>query len=245
MNLPQNSALRRLLLTNDDGIEAPGLDALGQAVEGLGEATVMAPDGPRSGVGHQVTMAGALSLNEHHGTRFSLSGTPADCVRVGLLELAPDTDWVLAGINRGGNLGADVYSSGTVAAAREAALFARRAIAISQYVGAGREVDWQLTARRARRVLELLLARPTPPGTFFNVNLPHPEHERDDLEVVFCKVDTGPLDVRYRREGSALHYAGSYHQRPRQGGRDVDVCFSGRVAVSTLHLELGGVLRDD
>jgi len=221
-------------LTNDDGIEAPGLAALGAAVAGLGPVTVMAPDGPRSGIGHQVTMAGALNLNTHRETHFSLSGTPADCVRVGLLELAPDTAWVLSGINRGGNLGVDVYSSGTVAAAREAAFFGRRAVAISQYVGAGREVDWQLSARRARRVLERLFAEPPASGCFFNVNLPHPEHDLEELEVVVCAVDASPLDVRYRRDGSALHYAGTYHERPRQAGRDVDVCFGGRVAVSVL-----------
>lgn len=234
MENPQKTVSRPLLLTNDDGIDAPGLAALVEAASSLGKVTIMAPDGPRSGVGHQVTMAGALNLSEHHETRFSLSGTPVDCVRVGLLELAPDTAWVLSGINRGGNLGVDVYSSGTVAAAREAAFFGRAALAISQYVAPRREVDWGLTAQRARRVLERLFAEPAPAGCFYNVNLPHPEHDREDLDVVFCPVDASPLDVRYRRDGGALHYAGTYHARPRRQGYDVEVCFSGRIAVSVL-----------
>jgi 5'-nucleotidase len=225
------------ILTNDDGVDAPGLEALALAVHGWGSPTVIAPDGPRSGIGHRVTMDGALRLVEHEPDRYSLSGTPADCIRVGLVEVANGAAWVLAGINRGANLGVDVYSSGTVAAAREAAFLGCAAVAISQYVGPRREVDWQLTAMRARRVLEKLAVRPSEPGTFLNVNLPHPEDDREDLEIVFCAVDTSPHDVRYRREGSALHYDGDYHQRPRQAGRDVDTCFGGRVAVTVIAID--------
>ncbi len=227
----------KFLLTNDDGIDAPGLAALEAAITALGAHGTVAPRDAQSGVSHQTTVSTPLRLARTGDRRHSVSGTPADCVRVALSQLEHDPEWVLAGINRGGNLGVDLYMSGTVAAAREAALFRRRAIAISQYVARGRDVDWDLTARRARRVLEVILDRPLPEAAFWNINLPHPEHGDDELPIVFCAPDTSPLDVRYHSKGEELHYAGNYHGRPRQAGRDVDICFRGSVAVSQVRLE--------
>src|SRR5262245_38934404 len=123
-----------LLLTNDDGIDAPGIEALHQAVEGLGRCLVVAPDSARSGAGHSVTTKEPILVRRIREGWHALAGTPADCTRVALTQLATRTDWVLAGINRGGNLGADTYISGTVAAAREAAFLGRPSMAISQYV---------------------------------------------------------------------------------------------------------------
>ncbi len=229
----------RFLLTNDDGIDAPGLAALTTVIEGLGPHATVAPRDAQSGVSHKITMSMPMRLEPAGVQRHSLSGTPADCVRVALSQLELDPVWVIAGINRGGNLGADLYTSGTVAAAREAALFRRRAIAISQYIARDREVDWQLTARRAQRVLETVMRHELPEASFWNINLPHPEHDAEELPIVFCAADTSALDVRYHVRGDDLHYAGSYHGRPRQPGRDVDVCFSGSVAVTQVRLDHG------
>lgn len=231
----------RFLLTNDDGIDAPGLAALASIIEEIGPYGTVAPRDAQSGVSHKITMADPLRLEAagpHGVVRHSLSGTPADCVRVALSHFELQPEWVIAGINRGGNLGADLFTSGTVAAAREAALFRRRAIAISQYVARDRQLDWELTARRARKVLDAVLAHPLDEAAFWNINLPHPEHDDVDLPIVFCEADTNPLDVRYRSHGDDLYYAGSYHGRPRQPGRDVDVCFSGQVAVTQVRLEI-------
>lgn len=237
----------RFLLTNDDGIDAPGLAALATVIDDLGPYGTVAPRDAQSGVSHKITMSDPLRLAQagvdgpqgrHGGLRHSVAGTPADCVRVALSHFALDPEWVIAGINRGGNLGADIYTSGTVAAAREAALFRRRSIAISQFVARDREVDWELTARRARRVLQHVFEHELAEAAFWNVNLPHPDHDEVDLPIVFCAADTSPLDVRYRSRGDDLYYAGSYHGRPRQPGRDVDVCFSGKVAVTQVHLEI-------
>jgi 5'-nucleotidase len=232
----------RFLLTNDDGIDAPGLAALASVIEDLGAYGTVAPRDAQSGVSHKITMSDPLRLEPAgahgvHVLRHSLSGTPADCVRVALSHFELEPEWVIAGINRGGNLGADLYTSGTVAAAREAALFRRRAIAISQYIARDRELDWELTARRARRVLEVVLDHELAEAAFWNINLPHPDHDDADLPIVFCAADTSPLDVRYHSKGDHLYYAGSYHGRPRQPGRDVDVCFSGKVAVTKIALE--------
>ena len=108
----------KLLLSNDDGIDAPGLAALLAAARGFGEPVVVAPAGPQSGVSHMITWEKGVRLEPRGTGAFAVHGTPADCARLGLLRVAPETAWVLSGINHGGNLGADVYYSGTVAALR-------------------------------------------------------------------------------------------------------------------------------
>src|SRR5436853_563150 len=105
----------RFLLTNDDGIDAPGLSALIEAARELGEVAIVAPERTHSGCGHQVTTHGPIQLRRLAANRLAITGTPADCVRLALHSLAPDFDWVLSGVNAGGNLGADVFHSGTVA----------------------------------------------------------------------------------------------------------------------------------
>src|SRR5438094_843731 len=107
------------LLTNDDGVDAQGLASLRMAAESLGRPIIVAPHECHSGGGHRVTTHEPIRLSRRHETCFVIDGTPADCVRVALDRLVPNTDWVLAGINHGGNLGADLYMSGTAAAVRE------------------------------------------------------------------------------------------------------------------------------
>src|SRR5262245_12762084 len=162
----------KFLLTNDDGIDAPGLQFLAQVAAEFGEVVVVAPDDARSGCGHQVNNERPLSLAEVASARFSCDGTPADCVRLGLRHVAPDADWVLSGVNDGGNLGIDVYMSGTVAAVREALLLGTPGIALSQYVGRKNAVNWASRASLLRRVLSRLLEAPPPESSFWNVNFP-------------------------------------------------------------------------
>lgn len=228
----------RFIVTNDDGVEAPGLAALARVAGALGAVTVVAPSDPHSGVGHQLTTDVPIAVARLQAERYRVAGTPADCARLALTELAVGADWLLSGINHGGNLGADVYTSGTVAAAREAALLGARAIAVSHYVGRDRVIDWPLAEARLRPVLDLLLERPLDSGHFWSVNLPHPPNDATPLPIVFCGLDTRPLEVRYRRAGDAFVYTGDYHSRPRQPGRDVDVCMGGAVAVTKVTLEI-------
>ena len=110
------------LLTNDDGIDAPGLSVLCQVAEQLGEVAVVAPDQPHSGCSHRVSSEYPICLDRRADRRYALNGTPVDCTRIGMTHVAPDSDWVIAGVNCGANLGCDVLMSGTVAAVREAAL---------------------------------------------------------------------------------------------------------------------------
>ncbi|MDF1594365.1 MAG: 5'/3'-nucleotidase SurE [Desulfobacterales bacterium] len=226
----------KVILTNDDGEDAPGLQALYEKLADAGRIIVAAPDGPRSGVGHQVTTPSPLAVRELARGRYSINGTPADCARIALKVLAPDADWLIAGINPGANLGSDVYNSGTVAAAREAAILGFRSIAISQYVARALSIDWDVTAYHAGHVLKMLLDRPLAKGRYWNVNLPHPLKFESELENVFCSRDTGPHNYVYRREGGTYHYEGAIHERPRQPGRDVDVCFGGKMAITLLKI---------
>jgi 5'-nucleotidase len=227
------------LLTNDDGIDAPGIEALRVAVEGLGRSFVVAPRGPLSGCGHRVTTHQPIAVEPRGVDRFAVDGTPADCVRLALHHLTSDVTCVLAGINAGGNLGTDVHHSGTVAAVREAVIRGRPGIALSHYIARGRTIDWNQAARWTRRVLNDLLARPWRPGTFWNVNLPHPDPGGDpEPEIVFCPLDPSPLPLAYRVEGNLAHYEGDYQGRARRTSSDVDVCFQGRIAVSLVAIHL-------
>ena len=135
-----------LLLTNDDGIDAPGIRALWQAAARRGGCRIVAPSGPVSGCGHQVTTHAPIRIDRRAGDAWAIDGTPVDCVRLALHGLVPDPDWVLSGINAGGNLGTDVYHSGTVAAVREAAIRGRPGIAVSHYIARGRPIDWDRAA---------------------------------------------------------------------------------------------------
>jgi 5'-nucleotidase len=225
-----------LLLTNDDGIDAPGLQALWLAVQDLGHVSVVAPAAGHSGCGHRVTTDRPIRVCRVAPDRFAVDGTPADCVRVALHDLATEASWVLAGINAGGNLGADVYHSGTVAAVREAVLHGRPGAAVSQYRRRGLAFDWDRASRVVMPVLRELLQRPLDAGTFWNVNLPHLAPDAPDPEIVYCPLDPAPLPLRFRREDDCFHYDGDYHGQSRSSGSDVDTCFGGRIAVTLLRL---------
>jgi 5'/3'-nucleotidase len=231
-----SEATRILILTNDDGVEAPGLRALYEAAEGLGERHVIAPAGPCSGFGHAVTTHGPFREVIQADGWIAVEGTPADCVRVGLHHLAAGADWVLAGINAGGNLGVDVYHSGTVAAAREAVLHGRASIAVSHYIARRQAIDWAQATRWTSRVLSRLMAEGWEPGTFWNVNLPHPERATDDPGLVLCPLDPSPLPLEFHVEGDSAVYTGDYHSRARLPGADIDVCFQGQISISKVRL---------
>lgn len=224
----------QFLLTNDDGIDAPGLEALAKAAHPLGQAIWIAPTTHLSGCSHRVTTDQPIRVHKRSPERWALEGTPADCVRLGLARLARDTQWILSGLNAGGNLGVDVHHSGTVAAVREAALHGLPGIALSQYRKRGLEVNWPRSIRWMQLVLERLLAEPLMPGTFWNVNLPHLRADEPEPEIVVCPLENRPLPLEFLEKDEHWHYAGDYHGRLREAGTDVDVCFSGNIALTRL-----------
>jgi 5'-nucleotidase len=228
--------MMKLLLTNDDGIDAPGIAALGDAVEG--EIYIAAPHVQRSECGHQVTTRESIEVVQRGERAFAVKGTPADCVRLALrgdLFAGVEFDWILSGINEGGNLGVDIHISGTVAAVREATILGRRAIAFSHYRRANVEIDWQLAADRVRGVFEELRSRDLESKRFWNVNLPHGSDEAGGTHV-YCAPCRNPLPVRYESRSEGYQYSGVYADREGEAQSDVVRCFGGDIAISKIAL---------
>jgi 5'-nucleotidase len=221
------------LITNDDGIGAPGLNLLRDLVKGKGPTVVVAPHTEQSGVGHRVTDRTPVVVRHVGDNEHEVEGTPADCARIGVKYLANTSSWVLSGINAGSNLGTDIYMSGTAAAAREAAFLGVRSIALSQYTRTARvDINWEKTRDWAAGVLEFLFERPLPPRAFWNVNFPDPDSTAADPQIVICPIDPGHHLVDYELTDAGYMHRGIYQKRHREPGCDVDVCFSGNIAVT-------------
>ncbi len=223
-----------VILTNDDGIDAPGIRSLQQAINGKG--IVVAPNKQYSGCGHQVTTHKPIQVDRRGDREYSVDGTPADCTRIALTKLHENVKWVLSGINAGGNLGVDVYISGTVAAVREAAILGIPGIAISHWIRKPLVIDWEVAANWTAKVLDKLWDTPLAPNSFWNVNLPHLAPGSPEPAIIFCQTSIHPLAVDYKVDGDSYHYQGEYAKRDRVPGTDVDVCFSGNIAISQISL---------
>lgn len=166
--------MTRILISNDDGAQAPGFVALREALATMGEVWAVAPEKEQSAQSHSLTMHKPLRVRRCGERWFSVSGTPADCVYLGLHELMPEPpDVVVSGINRGANLGTDVFYSGTVAAAREACLAGVPSIALSLYLRGEGARHWQTACDVSRRVTREVLERGLPHRTLLNVNVPN------------------------------------------------------------------------
>ena len=166
----------KILVTNDDGIEAPGLAALTDALRGLGDLLVIAPDRPRSASSHAISLREPLFLERvsllGDAEAYASNGTPPDCVALGLSRAGEERlDLVVSGINQGANLGEDLAYSGTVAAAAEAAICGIPSFAVS--VAAWSEPDFRPAAAFARYLSQIVLERGLPPESFLNVNVPN------------------------------------------------------------------------
>jgi len=232
------------LLINDDGLHAPGLAALEQAIRLLPGATctVVAPAAEQSQCGHRVTTREAIPVTQHAAHRYAVEGTPADCVRIALFALALRPDFVVAGVNAGGNMGQDLPISGTVAGAREAAFHGLPAAAFSHYLIRDLALDWPRVTSWTGEVLAELLASPLADGEFWNVNYPHlPPALRELPPRVACHPCRAPLNVAYESTRVDAHitkhrYTATYAARPVEPDSDVAVCFAGGIAVSRLRI---------
>jgi 5'-nucleotidase len=166
--------MAQLLITNDDGIHAPGLRALVDAVKELGTVTVVAPLTERSAAAQSLTLRQPIYCDQLGEREYAVEGTPADAMIVAfhtLLQEKPDL--VVSGINRGGNMGENVYYSGTVGAAMEAAINRVPAIAVS-VAHRGKDFDYAPAARFTRSLAPLILKEGLPQGVLLNVNVPQP-----------------------------------------------------------------------
>ena len=165
-----------ILVTNDDGAGSPGVHALLEAMQEIGEATMVAPETQRSAIGHAITREAPLRVKpfslDGKAVGYAVNGTPADCVQLAvrvLLERPPDL--VVSGINLGPNTATNVIYSGTVSAATEARMLGMPAMAIS--IGAFKDPIWETAAAYAQRLARLLLTHGLPPKVLLNVNVPN------------------------------------------------------------------------
>jgi 5'-nucleotidase len=236
----------RLLITNDDGYDARGLQEFAGAMSTLAEVHVVAPDSVRSCCSHGVTTADELHVRRVSDRHWTVSGTPADCVRVALKWLRIEPDWILSGVNEGGNLGVDIHYSGTVAGAREGRLLGIPSMAFSQYLRRDLPRDWQRSAQRASSAFERIRILPLGHHEFWNINLPVDASEVIDLEFAHCEPESQMLpfeyesrsesaDTQQRAEYEQILYRSNYQARPRGPQSDVDCCFAGKISVSRLH----------
>src|SRR5574337_1614402 len=163
----------RVLVSNDDGVDAPGIQILAQRLSMMGEVTVVAPDRDRSGASNSLTLDQPIRVKKLDDHRYRVSGTPTDCVHLalsGLLDHEPDI--VVSGINNSANLGDDLISSGTVSAAMEGRFLGLPAIAVSLVSSDHVGEHFHSAAQAALVLMQRLLVDPLPADTILNVNVP-------------------------------------------------------------------------
>lgn len=227
----------KILITNDDGFDAAGLETLENVAAEFGRVYVVAPLKPHSGCGHQVTFTGPLNVHEYIPGKFSVDGTPADCVRLAISELVGPVDWVISGINHGSNLGNDIYMSGTVAAAREATWQNQSAIALSQYHPREMNSNWDWSQKLARKVLGEFLNRHPGEGRFWNINFPMPQNLNGSTEIPAIRdapIDPSAIPSKYAADNGSFYLDDCYHSRPRKSNHDIETCFGGQISVTLL-----------
>jgi 5'-nucleotidase len=247
----------RILITNDDGVHAEGLLALRQALDALGEVTVLAPDRPRSASGHSITLHKPLRLSQTTLADGSLahtsSGTPSDCVTLALLEVMRDRrpDLVISGINDGPNLGWDLTYSGTVSAAMEGAISGLQAFAISvawrfervikeeEDDGPRPPTDFTHAARFAVRLAELLRDHPLPPHTLLNVNVPAGMPAGAEVTRQGIRRYPGRVESRTDPMGRPYYWlGGDVPEDTLEAGTDVHAVGNDRISVTPIQLDL-------
>ena len=227
----------KILITNDDGHDAQGISVLESVARQFGDVFVVAPLNEQSGCGHGLTFDEPIHFEERSGNFVVVDGTPADCVRLGLEHFCPDADWVFSGVNAGANLGFDVFLSGTVAAAREAAASGVSAIALSQYMK-GSIKDWEYSRECTLISVREIISRKFVNGDFWNVNFPLAQLYGNDAAlppVADCPLDHNRLPAEYEKNHRHFQYRGDYHGRNRAPGRDIDRCYSGSITITKMN----------
>lgn len=239
-------AQERILLVNDDGIDAPGLALLERVVRSVcDDVWVVAPDEERSGASHSISVSLPLRLRKLGEKRYAVKGTPSDCLLLARYELMRENPPTLAlsGINRGTNLGEDVTYSGTTAAALEGALLGLRAVALSQIFALRDRPQWDTAERYTLPVLERLLEQPWRPGLYFNVNFP----DRAPDAVAGVQVTRqgqrppGAFVPERGVDGRGLPYYWirlTYPQGEHEPGTDLAAAAAGHVSVTPLHADM-------
>lgn len=239
----------RILLTNDDGVNAPGLEVLRRIAATLSDDVwIVAPAEEQSGAGHSLTLTRPLRVHHYGPRHYAVTGTPTDAVMMAVARLMKDTppDLILSGVNRGANLGEDVTYSGTVSAAMEGALAGVPSIALSQVYareGAGLDVSFDAAAQWGEQVLRPIISKPMPERTLININFPAiPADQVRGVRVVAQGFrDYGRLKIVTGTDPRGFDYhwfaLGAVEQTPAHS-TDLEAVADGFVAVTPLHLDL-------
>ena len=231
-----------VLISNDDGILSPHLDALARGLEAVAETLVVAPERQRSAASHAITLHKPLRLTKIATGRFALSGTPVDCVYLGILKLAPRPPaLVLSGVNDGYNLGTDVFYSGTVAAAVEGALRGAVGIALSMAPGAQ---DAAGAIAFAVALARHCLDAPLQPGTVLNVNMPGAGEREYQWTILGKRRYDDDIAERVDPRGRPYYWIGggpAGHDDVH--GSDCNAVERGVISVTPMHLDLSDRAR--
>jgi len=239
----------RILLTNDDGIDAPGLIFLYRPIQDLVEVYVVAPQEVQSATSHAVTFHRPIRVAQHPGPGgegfedfkgTSVGARPADCVKLAIAHLVPKPiDLVISGINAGANVGVNVIYSGTVGAAREAAFMGLPAIAVSQHIGDWDAINWEASAKHARRAIGEILAGPMTPHTVMNLNIPILDDRAEPLGIKTAPISTSSMVDKYEitpADDGSFHYqtCNAMTFSRREPGTDVAALFDGYITLTPL-----------
>lgn len=229
------------LVSNDDGYQSPGIEALATALATLGRVTVVAPDRNRSGASNSLTLESPLYVREARNGYFHVNGTPTDCVHLALTGLLDgEPDMVLSGINSGPNLGDDVLYSGTVAAAMEARFLGRPALALS--LAGENPVHYDVAAQVALELVRRLVRNPGRRDLLLNVNIPDlPAHRHRGWEVTRLghRHKSAPAVPMRDPRGRNVYWVGAVGAGRDAGpGTDFHAVAADRISVTPLHVDL-------
>jgi len=238
----------RILLTNDDGIHAPGLESLERVARTLSDDVwVVAPETDQSGFAHSLSLSEPLRLRAMGEKRFAVRGTPTDCVIMGVRRLMDSPpDLILSGINSGSNIADDITYSGTVAGAMEGTLLGIRSIALSQAYRhdgeTGRQVPWATAEALAPALVDRLLSIALPQGVFLNLNFPNcaPEEVAGTVVTAQGKLVYN-LGIEERHDGRGFpYYWLRFGREPEvvREGTDLHALQNRLVSVTPLKLDL-------
>ena len=238
----------RILVTNDDGIHAPGLVAAEKIARALSDDVwVVAPETEQSGASHSLTLTMPLRLREIEKQRFAVTGTPTDCVMMACAHVMKDKapDLILSGVNRGSNMADDVTYSGTIAGAMEGCALGIRSIAMSQSYGLveGTEVRWDCGEVQGPPLIRKLVEMGWPDEVLMNINFPDAAPS-EVKGVDICSqgkrdMQTAALDRRIDARGNPYFWIGFKRVRSNPPeGTDLHAIYNKRIAVTPLHLNL-------
>jgi len=235
----------RVLISNDDGVNAPGIKALERVMKRIaGEVWVIAPETEQSAAGHSLTLRAPLRIHKKSKHKFAVTGTPTDAVMLAVHEVMKDSppDLVLSGINRGGNLGEDVTYSGTVAAAMEGTLLGIPSVAFSLVTPDEAKAHWKTAEVYVEQVMKQLAGVSFPRGVLLNVNIPDCladqvtgiETTRQGRRKIGCELLQG-----HDPKGAPYYWIGAQRDEDKSlKGTDLEAVSRGAVSITPLSLDL-------